>query len=89
MRVLAICILLIFIAFCGLHLIGAHHDGDTDGLALAGGIGVIIVALALLVSVFAAGIPDALYATGYRWCSSADPGGLPIGLVSDHSPLRC
>lgn len=87
-RVFVICILLIFIAFCGLHLIGAHHDGDTDGLALAG-LGVFLVGLALLVCAFAARLPDAPNNTGWRCRLSSDPGVLPIGLVSAHPSLRC
>ena len=87
-RVLVICILLIFISFCGLHLIGAHHDGETDGLALAGGLGVFIVGFALLLSSFAQ-IFDSPRTAGWRWRSSSDPDGLPFGLVPSHPPQRC
>lgn len=43
-RTLCLVILLLFVMVCGLHLVGAHHDDDLDGLALADGLTVIALA---------------------------------------------
>jgi hypothetical protein len=47
-RVLCFALLVLFVLVCGVHVAGAHHDADLDGLGLGNVIAILAMAYALL-----------------------------------------
>lgn len=90
-RVAFAVLLVLLVLVCGVHLAGAHHDGDTDGIGLLDG----FASLALLVLVFVAfarrlpvaSLPLAL-ARPLAVMARA-PRFLPSFDLRNHAPLRC
>lgn len=51
-RMACVALLVVFVLICGVHLIGAHHDSEGEGLGLADGLRQLVL---LLGAVLAAG----------------------------------
>jgi hypothetical protein len=50
-KVICLVVVILFVLVCGVHLAGAHHDGDGDGLGLADRFSAIVLAMALLIGI--------------------------------------
>jgi hypothetical protein len=89
-RVLCLVILLLFVLICGIHVAGAHHLGDSDGLALADGVVALAAIGALLLAVAIGGSkrrpPVRPRSSSRRTSSRASPKSGRGPLVV---PLRC
>lgn len=49
-RAVGLTLLVLFLAVCGLHFAGAHHDADGDALVLAEGFSVLLVGALLVLA---------------------------------------
>lgn len=68
-RILFLVVLVLFVLICGLHVAGAHHGTDVDGLGLVDGLAALVLVGALLAG---------LAATRRRRVLGAWASGLPI-----------
>lgn len=56
-RLLCVLVIVLFMGLCGLHLAGAHHDADGDGIALAQLIAILLLLLAAVPTVIRRRVP--------------------------------
>jgi hypothetical protein len=47
-KLVCLVVVILFVLVCGIHVAGAHHDGDADGLSLGDSSAAAILAIVLL-----------------------------------------